>query len=107
MISDEDAEKAVDYLRDSASQTAQARADRIHAEEYRKSMLAIIMSHQPEGPANKQEKAAYSSNEYVAHLTKIREAVFQDELLRARREAALAKINAWQTFQATMRAARI
>ena len=44
MITEEEVEKAIDYLRDTAVDAAQARADRIYLEEYRKSLKAMIMS---------------------------------------------------------------
>ena len=43
MITDLEIEKAVDYLRDNATKAAQARANRIYLEEYRKTIKAEIM----------------------------------------------------------------
>lgn len=105
MIQDEEAERAVDFLRDSAEKAACARAERAFAEEYRKSMKALIMSHH-EGSVALQERNAYSDPKYIAHLEAIRAAVFQDELMRSQREAAQAKIQAWQTQSANLRGSR-
>ena len=102
MIQDDEAERAVDFLRDSAEKAAHARAHRAFTEEYRKSMKALIMSHH-QGSIALQERIAYSDEKYIAHLGAIRDAVFQDELLRAQREAAHAKIMAWQTQSANLR----
>ena len=102
MINDDEAERAVDFLRDSAEKAAHARAERAFAEEYRKSMKALIMSHH-EGSIALQERNAYMDEKYIAHLGAIRDAVFQDELMRAQREAAQARINAWQTMSANRR----
>lgn len=108
MISDDEAERAVDFLRDSAEKAAHARAERAFAEEYRKSMKALIMSHGQDGQSMAlQERNAYANEKYIAHLGAIRDTVFQDELMRAQREAAHAKINAWQTMSANLRATKI
>ena len=107
MITDDEAERAVDFLRDSAEKAACARAERAFTEEYRKSMKALIMSNHNEGSIALQERVAYSDEKYIAHLGAIRDAVFKDELMRAQREAAHAKIMAWQTQSANLRGARI
>lgn len=108
MITDDEAERAVDFLRDSAERSARARAHRVFTEEYRKSMKALIMSHHDEASSIAQkEMLAYASEKYIAHLTEIKDAVFQDELMRAQREAAQAKISAWQTESANLRGAKI
>ena len=43
-ISEEDVQKAVDWLRDNAEACAKARPTRIYLEEYRKSIKALLMS---------------------------------------------------------------
>ena len=103
MITDEDAERAVDFLRDSAERAAKARSERAFTEEYRKSMKALIMSHHDAPSIAAKEMIAYADDGYIKHLEAIRSAVFQDELLRAQREAAHAKIQAWQTQSANLR----
>ena len=42
-ISEDDVQKAVDWLRDNAEACAKARATRIYLEEYRKSIKALLM----------------------------------------------------------------
>lgn len=106
MISDDDAERAVDFLRDSAQQAAQARADRAFAEEYRRCMKALIMSTSDGKYENSRERDALCSDDYIKHLESIKDAIFRDELFRSQREAALAKIQAWQTQSANLRGSR-
>ena len=91
-------EKAIDFLRDSAIEAAQNRANRIYLEEYRKSLKAQIMSQYADLPVNGQEREAYKDPEYLEHLEALKEAVFEDEKLRFLMEAAKAKISAWQTM---------
>ncbi len=104
MITDEDAEKAVDYLRDTAVTAAQSKANRIYVEEYRKTVKAQIMSEYAEQPIGAQEREAYADDRYKQHLLAIKEAVEIDERNRFMREAADAKIHAWQTQRANERA---
>lgn len=107
MISDEQVEKALDFLRDSAESIAEAKADMIHTDEYRKSLKALLASHSDEKSEAAKERAAYSDPRYLEHLDKYREAVRVFEKLRAMREAAGAKIEAWRSQQANYRAMKI
>lgn len=104
MIKESDIEKAVHWLRDNASEAAQARANRIYVEEYRKTVKARLMASVADKSIGAQEVFAYDHKEYRAHLDALREAVRIDEEFRFLREAAMAKVNAWQTQSANQRA---
>ena len=104
MITDQEVEKAIDYLRDSAQKAAQARANRIYVEEFRKVMKAQIMKERTSDAIGAQERDAYADPRYKQHLEAIREAVMADEHSRFLREAASARIEGWRTQQATLRA---
>ncbi len=106
-ISEDEVERALDYLRDDAGPAAQAKADRIYVEEFRKVMKAQIMKEHDEKPLGAQEREAYADERYIAHLDAIRDAVAADERHRFLREAASAKINAWQTQSANERAMKL
>ena len=99
MITTKEIESALDFLRDSAKTAAQHRANRIYAEEYRKSLKSQIMSEHISHPVNAQEREAYSDSRYLEHLEAIKEAVFEDEKIRFLIEAAKTKISAWQTME--------
>ena len=103
MIDEADIEKALDWLRDNAEEAAGARADRLHMEEYRKSLKAQIMGEHLDKPVNAQEREAYADPRYKEFLVAMKEAIHLDERLRFLREAASAKISAWQTFSANAR----
>jgi hypothetical protein len=107
MISDDDAQKAVDYLRDTATEAAQNRANRLHLEDYSKSLKALIMQEHTDLPVSAQEREALADDRYIAHLKAVQEAVFLDEKTRFLRDSAGAKIGAWQTMSANERAIRI
>ena len=103
MITEDDIQKAVDYLRDNAPVAAKARAERIYVEEYRKTIKAQIMCEHKEESGIAQEREAYADPRYIQHLEAIRQAVEIDEKHRFLRSAAEAKLEAWRTFSANDR----
>lgn len=103
-ITDEEIDKALDYLRDNARDAAQAKADRVYVEEYRKVLKAQLMKEHSTLSAVLQEREAYSDPRYAAHLEAIKEAVREDEHHRFMRAAADAKIEAWRTQSSNTRA---
>lgn len=103
-ISDDEIDKALDFLRDNARDAAQARADRIYVEEFRKTLKASLMKEHGQMSAVLQEREAYSDARYITHLEAIREAVKIDEYHRFMRVAAEAKIEAWRTQSSNSRA---
>ena len=104
MISDESLEKALDYLRDSATEAAQARANRLHLEDFSRVLKAQIMSEHLAETIGSQERYAYSDIRYRNHLEGLKVAIFDDEKRRYLREAASAKIEIWRSEQANQRA---
>ena len=78
MISQRDIEKALDFLRDSADEAAQNRANRIYMEEYRKSLKAQLMSENMDMAVNAQEREAYKSVQYITHLDAMKTAIYED-----------------------------
>lgn len=102
-IADDEIDMALDFLRDNARDAAQARADRIYVEEYRKTIKAQIMKEHGGLSAVLQEREAYADPRYIKHLDAIRDAVKMDEFSRYMRGAAEAKIGAWQTQSANSR----
>ena len=103
MIKDEDVERAVDYLRDTAESCAKARAERLYLDDYTRSLRAEIMSEHLAEPLGAQERHAMSDIRYRNHLEALKLAIYNDEKGHFLREAAEAKIRAWQTQQASER----
>jgi hypothetical protein len=103
-ITDEEIDKALDYLRDNARDAAQAKANRVYVEEYRKVVKAQLMKEHASMSAILQEREAYSDARYIAHLEAIKQAVEIDEGNRFLRGAAEAKIEAWRTQSSNTRA---
>lgn len=104
MISENDVEKAVDYLRDSAEACARSRAERIYLDEFTRALKAQIMAEHLAEPVNAQERWALSDVRYRNHLEALKIAVYEDEKGRFLRSAAEAKIEAWRTQAANERA---
>lgn len=103
MITDEQAEKALDYLRVNAPKAAKARANREYMIEYRKTVKANVMQQHLDKPVTAQEREAYSSEEYKQHLLALKEAIQADELNRWGLVAATATLDAWRTDAANRR----
>ena len=77
-----DPNKAVDFLIEHSRQYAQAKADRVHLEHFRKSKKALLMNECTEKVATAREQYAYSHPDYIALLEGLREAVRVEEALR-------------------------
>jgi hypothetical protein len=104
MVTDEALEKALDYLRDTATDAAQARANRLYLDDFSRVLKAQIMSERLAEPVNAQERHAYADIRYQNHLEGLKQAIFLDERFRFLREAASARVEAWRTYQANLRA---
>jgi len=107
LITDEEIEKAVDWLRDNADESAKSRATRIYMEEYRKSLKALLMKKHVELPISAQEREAYADKDYINHLRAIKLAVEKDEKMRFLRVSAEAKIEAWRSMSANIRSIKL
>jgi hypothetical protein len=103
VISEERAEKALQFLVDSAPELGVVRADRARLEHTRKHILAIIASMHSDKPIGVQEREGYAHEKYTQWLEEYHEAVLQDETLSARIEAAKELIRLFQTQSANLR----
>ena len=101
---DIDIYKCLDYIRDNAKKYAQAKANRVYLEEYRKTLKARLMSQYIGEPVNAQERNAYAHSEYEELLEGLKVAIEQEENLRWKLIAAQAKIEVWRSLSANQRA---
>lgn len=98
--------KCLNFIRDNARPYAQAKANRVIMEEYRKSMKAVLMKKAEEAghkSAALQEREAYASEDYLKHLEALRIAVEEEERLRWLMIAAQSRIEAWRSLESTRR----
>lgn len=103
MISDQDAEDAVDYLRAHAIKIAQAKATAAYMDDFKKVVKANCMKEHIDESLGAQEREAYADPRYKEHLKAKKEADEHYEYLRWMMEAAQAKFQAWQTQSANSR----
>ncbi len=103
MITDQQAEQAVAYLRDNARKSAQAKAERIYMEEYRKTVKAQIQREALGEALGAQESRAYADARYAQHLSAMKEAIERDEYQRWMMVAAQATLEAWRSQSANLR----
>lgn len=105
MITEEDIDKALEYLRDSAKQAAVARSQAKVLEKY----VHVVEAQQKQIRQGKDsnaaaQDAARASPEYRQALDAWAEAVRMDGEYTMLREAAAARIEAWRSMEATRRA---
>jgi hypothetical protein len=99
--------KALDFIRDNAPAYAQAKAQRVYLEEFRKTKKALCMKAAESygnTTAASQEREAYADPAYVEILEGLKAAVEKEEALRWMIVAAQAKIEVWRTIEANRRA---
>lgn len=97
---------ALDYIRDNAPAYANAKAERVYLEEFRKTKKAMLMRDAElhgHKTAAAQEREAYSHPEYVAVLNGLKDAVAEEERLRWLFVAAQARIDAWRSLESSRR----
>lgn len=99
-----DPNKAVDYIIANAAKFAEAKAQRVFLEEFRKSKKAILMGQSPAEAANAREQYAYSHPEYVALLDGLKAAVEVEEKLKWELLAAQIRVDVWRSQEASARA---
>lgn len=98
-----DPHDAVDYILRHSKQFAQAKANRVYLEEYRKSLKAILMKRSLEETIGGQEREAYAHPEYKALLVGLRESIETEEKLRWELIAAQARVDVWRSQEASAR----
>jgi hypothetical protein len=98
-----DPHDAVDFIYRQAPKYAQAKADRVYLEEFRKSKKSLLMKTSGENAVAAQEREAYSHPEYIALLEGLRAAVEAEETLRWGLVAAQARVEIWRTESANNR----
>lgn len=104
MISEQDIDRALNYLRDNAEKDAQARAERLYMEQWIKTVLAQEMAKSGASSVAGSEVGARISEPYIQSLAAYKAAIYEDERRRFLRAAAETKIEAWRTMSSNERA---
>jgi hypothetical protein len=102
-----DPQKALLSIVEMAPQYAQAKANCVYLDEYRKTVKAQCMQ-AAESAGHRssaaQEREAYAAPQYIAHLEAIRAAHEAAEALRWRLVAAQQAVEVWRSLEASGRA---
>ena len=108
IVTEDDVDKALDFLRDSAGPIGSARGEMIRAGHMAKVTLALGMKACDEKmSAAKAEVEARASDSYFEAIDADANACAEYEKLRALREAAALKIEVWRSSSANFRAMKV
>jgi DNA polymerase III delta prime subunit len=99
------AEKATQYLIDSAAEIAAAKGDMVRCENMLRVVKALAMKNSDEKSAAAQEREAYASTQYQDAVTELATVTQEYEQLRSLREAAKMQIEFWRSYNANQRGA--
>jgi hypothetical protein len=98
--------KAIEFILENAPKYAEAKAQRIYLEEFRKTKKALLMKQALEmgfESAVAQEREAYSHIEYADLLKGLMAAIEIEETLKWKLTAAQMKADIWRSEQASER----
>jgi hypothetical protein len=98
-----DPNKAIDFLLRNADKYAQAKAQRVYLEEFRKSKKALLMNQCEEKAVNAREQYAYSHPDYIGVIDGLRAAVEIEEQLKWHQIAAQLRVEVWRSQEASNR----
>lgn len=107
IVAEDEAEKALHFLRESCDELGRARGLLDEAELMLKVVLSEAILHSTEKSADKREADARTSDAYLRAVRTFKQASTAWTTLYARRKAAEMWLEAWRTSSATQRAARI
>lgn len=97
-MTDEEAMRCIDYIRDNAPKYAEAKAETTYLENFLKSKKAMLMSEET-GTLGAKEAYAYAHADYVEVLRGLKAAVAVEHEIKWRMEAAKLKFEFWKTQQ--------
>lgn len=104
-MNETDAERATQYLVDTAYPYGEARARVSKADAMLRHIKAIAMKASNEEAASKQERDAYASDAYRDAIQELFDATLEAEKMRAAREAASIRVDFWRSVNARQRGA--
>lgn len=98
-----DPNNAIDYLIAVSSKHAEAKAQRVYLEQFRKTKKALLMNECEAGSEAARERYAYAHPSYQELLLGLREAVVQEETLKFKIIAAQLRVEVWRSKNANNR----
>ena len=105
-ISDDEAERALHWLRDNARALGEAKAEAVRSESMTKRAKAIEMARSDAKTVAEKERDALASQAYLDAINAEAEAAGHYEYMRALKDAAMARLELWRSITATARQLR-
>ena len=103
MITEDQLDKALTFLKVKSPEYAQAKAERRYLEEHRKSLKAKLFLDAPEGTVADREAWAYAHGDYDENLIGLKAAVEIEEQLRWQLVAAEIQCQIYRTQESSRR----
>lgn len=103
IVSEEDAQKAFDFLRATEKEYAQAVADHDALKKHENALIATLKLKSPEKTSAAKEDEAYASEGYKVWEAGMKEANFNLTLLENKRDRAHTTLDIWRTESANAR----
>ena len=97
-MTDEEAMKCIDYIRDNAPKFAEAESNVVYIENYLKSLKSELMAEEA-GTLGAKEAFAYAHPRYIEQLHGLKASVAIKIEIKWRMEAAKLKFEFWKTQQ--------
>lgn len=107
IVTDEDVDRALAFLRDSAIEVGHVRATLIKAEHMVKHIEALMMLASDKKSVEARKADAKTTTKWLEAVEAEAAAAGEWEKMRALREAATAKIEAWRSESANYRGMRV
>lgn len=107
IVGDDEIDKALDWLRDSAQAIGEAKARLVKAGHMIKHIEALETKMSSEGSVAARKVDALCSLRYLAAINEDSEAAGEFEKMKALREAAALKIEAWRTESSNYRSMKL
>jgi rhamnose utilization protein RhaD (predicted bifunctional aldolase and dehydrogenase) len=107
IVSEEELEKALDWLRDSAAEMGKAKERHVKAQKMSDHTEAILTLKSDQTSDTKRRAEARASARYLECIVEEAEAAGELAKMQALREAAALKIETWRSEQANFRALKI
>lgn len=104
MITEDQVDKAVNFIHQNARNAANAKATREYLDDFTKHLESRLARDSGESSVSAREMIARASEEYVAHLKELRLAIEKDEEYRNLIKAAEIIFDKWRTEQSNQRA---
>ena len=107
MIGYEDAEKALEYLKNTDKEAARRKAYASALDDMKKSVLALVYNDIEGGSAADKLKKAEGHKDYIDHLNKLRTANEEHLIMQNKRITAATQIEMWRSVNSAMKMGNI